>query len=63
MKSLNLTDCESCRYVQEERAAIHQYDGRAPRWLAEQLSKSEKCYDHREPEQTPWLIAALQAIE
>lgn len=40
--------CAECRYVQEERAGIHEHEGRAPRWKAEELAKSEKCGVHRE---------------
>jgi hypothetical protein len=40
--------CPECRYLQEERAAIHEFDGKASRWEAERLAKGERCEAHRE---------------
>lgn len=40
--------CPDCRYAQEERAGIHQFEGKLPRWKAEELASRERCPKHRE---------------
>lgn len=42
--------CPDCRAAFEERAAIHEYDGKASRWQAERLAASERCEKHRDGE-------------
>lgn len=42
--------CEECRFLYEERAAIHQYDGKATRQDAERMAASERCDEHKEQE-------------
>jgi len=42
-----VTACPHCREIQEERAAIHQYDGGATRERAEALAATERCQEHR----------------
>lgn len=38
--------CEVCHEIQEERAAIHQFDGGATRKEAEELAWKERCRKH-----------------
>ena len=40
--------CPDCRYAQEERAAIHEYEGKLPRWQAEERARVERCPRHRD---------------
>lgn len=40
--------CPDCRYAQEERAGIHEHEGKLPRWKAEELARVERCPKHRE---------------
>jgi hypothetical protein len=40
--------CPDCRYAQEERAAIHEFEGKLPRWQAEERARLERCPKHRE---------------
>lgn len=42
------TTCTECRYLQEERAGIHEFEGKAPRWKAEEMAEKERCARHRE---------------
>lgn len=42
-----MTACPHCREIQEERAAIHQYDGGATREQADTLAATERCSEHR----------------
>lgn len=44
-----MSDCQDCQAAREERAAIHEFDGRAPRAQAERMAAAEKCPAHREP--------------
>lgn len=41
--------CPDCRYLIEERAAIHQFDGKATKESAEKMSQNERCSQHQEP--------------
>lgn len=38
--------CPNCEYLQTERAAIHEYDGRVTRAEAERLARGERCGKH-----------------
>lgn len=40
--------CPECRYLREERAAIHEFDGKASRAEAERLAQGERCAAHRQ---------------
>lgn len=40
--------CPECRYLQEERAGILEFEGKAPRWEAERRASKERCVRHRE---------------
>ena len=37
------TDCEECAYLREERAAIHEFDGKMSRVDAERAAVQEQC--------------------
>lgn len=51
-KSDDVKNCPECKYLFEERAAIHQFDGKATRQDAERLAESERCHEHKQkPEQ------------
>ena len=45
--------CPDCHYLREERAAIHQYDGKAPRSEAERMARDEKCSEHKQTAPEP----------
>jgi hypothetical protein len=42
--------CPDCRYAREERAGILEFEGKLPRWKAEQLATAERCVQHRSEE-------------
>ena len=42
--------CEVCQEIQEERAAIHEFDGGCSRKQAEELAWKERCLRHRPKE-------------
>jgi hypothetical protein len=42
------TDCPECRYLREERAGIHEFEGKLPRWQAENLARGERCERHQD---------------
>ena len=37
------TDCLECQYLRDERAAIHEFDGKATRQDAERMARIEVC--------------------
>ena len=39
--------CEVCHEIQEERAAIHEFDGDCSRKQAEELAWKERCRKHQ----------------
>lgn len=39
-------NCPDCQYLQAERAAIHEFDGRAGRTDAERMAADERCHAH-----------------
>jgi len=39
--------CEACHEIQEERAAIHEFDGGCSRKEAEELAGKERCRKHQ----------------
>jgi len=39
--------CEACHEIQEERAAIHEFDGGCSRKEAEELAWKERCRKHQ----------------
>lgn len=41
-----MTTCEHCHEIQEERAAIHQFDGGCTRKEADELAWKERCKKH-----------------
>lgn len=43
--------CPECEYLQKERAAIHEFDGKASRVEAERMAARERCPMHTEPKQ------------
>ena len=44
------SSCAHCREIQEERAAIHQFDGGATKEQADLLASSEHCPLHNKPD-------------
>lgn len=48
-----MTACPHCREIQEERAAIHQYDGGATREQADALAATERCQLHKTGKRQP----------
>ena len=38
--------CQHCKEIQEERSAIHQFDGGATRVQADELASKERCQRH-----------------
>jgi hypothetical protein len=38
--------CPECAYVRSERAAIHEFDGKASREWAEYMAGFERCLEH-----------------
>lgn len=40
---VNMSECEECEYLKLERAGILEYEGKATRALADDLSKDVKC--------------------
>ncbi len=38
--------CPECTSLREERAAIHEFDGKADREIAEIMAFFEKCMEH-----------------
>lgn len=42
-----MRDCQDCRYLMEERAAIHEFDGKASRADAERMAQGERCTRHQ----------------
>jgi hypothetical protein len=42
-----MTTCPTCQEIQEERAAIHEFDGGCSRKEAEELAWKERCRKHR----------------
>jgi hypothetical protein len=41
-----MSDCPECKYLREERAAIHEFDGKASRTEAERMASMERCKAH-----------------
>lgn len=39
--------CPECRYAITERAAIHEFDGKATREEADRMAKDERCEEHK----------------
>ena len=39
--------CQHCKEIQEERSAIHQFDGGATRVQADELASKERCQRHQ----------------
>jgi len=42
-----LVTCEVCQEIQEERAAIHEFDGGCSRKQADELAWKERCRKHQ----------------
>jgi len=53
--------CDDCFYLQEERTAIHQHDGKMPRLQAEELGRRERCHAHALPPRQSELAAMMRA--
>ncbi len=43
---MNPPKCPECAYVRSERAAIHEFDGKASREWAEYMAGFERCLEH-----------------
>jgi hypothetical protein len=53
-----MKQCAECRYLREERAGIHEYDGKLSRAEAEKVAAAERC------EKCKWLpTEGKQAIK
>lgn len=47
LKPFPRTDCPECAYLREERAAIHELDGKMSRVDAERAALVELCNEHQ----------------
>lgn len=45
VRGFPLTRCPECKYLRDERAAIHEFDGKMSREDAERAALSEMCPD------------------
>jgi hypothetical protein len=50
MKEQTEKECPDCRYLREERAAIHEFDGGATRENAEKMAAEVRCGQHQQKE-------------
>lgn len=54
--------CPDCIYAIEERAAIHQHDGKSPKHIADALAATERCPEHRPKPKSQWAQEMLKAL-